>query len=67
MTKIVIKPKTKEETKLLTSLLKKMNIEAQLIEEPSPNYETIKAMEDVENKKGESAKNSDDLFNKLDI
>ena len=51
MTTIVIKPKSKAEKNLLTRLLKKMNIEAQVVEEPMPNYETRKAMEDVENKK----------------
>jgi len=67
MPTIIIKPKTPEETKLLTSLLKKMNIEAELFEEPVPNYETRKAIKDVEDKKGSKASNSKDLFNKLDI
>ena len=48
MTTIVIKPKSKAEKNLLTRLLKKMNIEVQVVEEPMPNYETQKAMEDVE-------------------
>ena len=44
-----------------------MNIEAKVVEEPVPNYETRKAMEDVERKIGNKAKNSEDLFNKLGI
>ena len=67
MTTIIIRPKSKEEKNLLTKLLKKMNIEASIIEEPSPNYETQKAISDVENKKGTRVKNSDELFNKLGI
>lgn len=67
MPTIIIKPRTTEETKLLTSLLKKMNIEAELFEEPVPNYETRKAMKDVEERKGSKANSSNDLFNNLDI
>ena len=67
MTTIVIKPKTKAEKDFLTLLLKKMNIDAQLVEDPTPNYETRKAMEDVASKKGIKVKNSKDLFHKLDI
>jgi len=64
---IVIKPKSKSEENLLTRLLKKMNIEAQVVEEPMPNYETQKAMEDVENKKGTRVKDSHELFDTLGI
>jgi len=72
MTTIIIKPKSKAEKNLLTRLLKKMNIEAQVVEEPMPNYpmpnyETRKAMQDVENKKGTRLKDSQELFNKLGI
>jgi len=67
MTTIVIKPKSKAEKNLLTRLLKKMNIEVQVVEEPMPNYETQKAMEDVENKNGTRLKNSQELFNTLGI
>ena len=67
MTTIVIKPKSKEEKNLLTLLLKKMNIEIQVVEEPMPNYETQKAMNDVENKKGIRLKDSQELFNTLGI
>ena len=67
MTTIVIKPKSKAEKNLLTRLLKKMNIEVQVVEEPMPNYETLKAMEDVENKKGTRLKDSQELFNTLGI
>ena len=67
MTTIIIKPKSKTEKNLLTRLLKKMNIEVQVVEEPMPNYETQKAMEDVENKKGTRLKDSQELFNTLGI
>ncbi|MFH1119967.1 MAG: hypothetical protein V1775_09085 [Bacteroidota bacterium] len=67
MTTIVIKPKSKEEQDLLTELLKKMNIEAEIVEESASAYETRKAMDDVRKKKGTKAKNADELFNKLGI
>ena len=67
MTTIIIKPKTKAEYNLLTRLLKKMNIDIQVVDEPVPNKETQKAMEDVENKKGIHVKNSAELFDKLGI
>jgi len=67
MTTIVIKPKTKEEQDFLTHLLKKMNIEASVVEELVPNYETRKAMEDVHQKKGKKVKDAQELFTKLGI
>jgi len=67
MTTIVIKPKTREEKAFLTRLLKKLNIESQVVEEPSPNYETRKAINDVSLKKGAKSKNSKELFAKLGI
>jgi hypothetical protein len=67
MTTIVIKPKSKEEQDLLTVLLKKMNIEAEVVEESVSAYETGKAMDDVRRKKGSKVKNADELFNKLGI
>ena len=67
MTTIVVKPRTKREQLFLTRLFKKMNVEAYVVHEPVPNFETRKAMEDVEMKKGERAENSEDLFNKLGI
>jgi RNase H-fold protein (predicted Holliday junction resolvase) len=67
MTTIVIKPKTKQEQDFLTRLLKKLNVEMNLVEEPLPNYETKMAMEDVLGKKGNKAKDAKDLFAKLDI
>ena len=67
MSKIIVKPKDKEEENFLTRLLKKMNIKTEVIEDDSPNEETRKAMEDVENKKGTRVKDSQDLFNKLGI
>ena len=67
MTTIIIKPKTEAEYTLLTQLLKRMNIDIQLVDEPEPNYETRKAMEDVENKKGVRMKDSEELFDTLGI
>lgn len=67
MTTLVIKPKSKEEEDLLTRLLKKMNIEVQLFEEPLPNYKTLKAMDDVLQRKGNRVKDSNELFSKLGI
>ncbi len=67
MTSIVIKPKSKAERDFLTRLLKKLNIESQLVEDPMPNYETRKAIEDVENKKGNPVKDAKELFSKLGI
>ena len=67
MTTIIIRPKSSDEKNLITKILKKMNIEASIVEEPFPNYETQKAISDVENKKGISAKNSGELFNLLGI
>jgi hypothetical protein len=67
MTSIVIKPKTKAERDFLTRLLKKLNIESQLVEDPLPNYETRKAIEDVNNKKGIRVKDAKELFSKLGI
>ena len=65
MTTIVIKPKNKAEKDFLTTLLKKMNIETHLIEEPIPNYETRKVINDVESHKGTMVKDSNELFSKL--
>jgi hypothetical protein len=48
MSTIVIKPKTKEEQNFITRLLKKMNIDVNVVEEPTPNYETRKAIEEVQ-------------------
>lgn len=67
MTTIIIRPKNKAEKDFLSHLLKKLNIETQFVEEPVPNFETGKAMEDVENKKGTKVKDSQELFSKLGI
>ena len=67
MTTIVIRPKNKAEENLLSRLLKKMNIDTQFVEEPVPNFESRKAMNDVELKKGTSVKDSKELFNKFGI
>ncbi|HAH25615.1 MAG TPA: hypothetical protein DCL77_17965 [Prolixibacteraceae bacterium] len=67
MTTIVIRPKNKAEREFLSRLLKKMNIETQFVEEPVPNVETRKAMEDVEQRKGTKVKDSQGLFSKLGI
>jgi len=67
MTTIVIRPKNKEKENFLSQLLKKMNIETQFVEEPSPNFETRKAIKDVEDQKGTKVKDSQELFSKLGI
>ena len=65
MTTIVIKPKNKAEKLFLTRLLKKMNIETQFIEEPVPNYETQKAIKDVESGRVTIAASVDELFDSI--
>jgi transcriptional antiterminator len=67
MTTIVIKPKNKAEKVFLTRLLKKMNIETHLVEEPTPNYETQKAIIAVESRQGTKVKDSKELFSNLGI
>ena len=67
MTTILIKPKTKSEYNLITRLLKRMNIEIQVVEEDKPNYENRKAIEDVEKRNGIRTKNSKELFDTLGI
>lgn len=67
MATIVIKPKNRTEEDFLTKLFKKMNVEAHLIEESDPNYETRKAIQDVESKKGIKVKDSTELFSQLGI
>ena len=44
-----------------------MNIDAQLVEEPAADYETRKAMDDVNQRKGTKVKNAKELFSKLGI
>ena len=44
-----------------------MKIDTQLVEEPEPNYETKKAINDVESGKGNRVKDSKELFSQLDI
>ena len=67
MNTIVIKPKTREEQDFLTSLLQKLNIDVNVVEESSPNYETQRAIEDVQQKKGTKVKDAKELFTKLGI
>jgi uncharacterized membrane protein YebE (DUF533 family) len=67
MASIVIKPKNRTEEEFLTKLLKKLNVEVHLVEEPIPNYETQKAIRDVESKKGTKVKDSSELFSQLGI
>ena len=67
MTTIIIRPKNKAEKEFLSRLLKKMNIETEFVEEPVPNAETRKAMQDVEHRKGTKVKDSQELFSKLGI
>ncbi len=67
MKTIVIKPKDKAEETLLTRLLKRMNVEAHLIDEKSPNALTQQAIEDVENNKGTHVKDAKELFSELGL
>jgi hypothetical protein len=67
MSTIIIKPKNKSEEALLTKMLRKMNVDAHLVHEPFPNYDTMVAIQDVESGKGTSVKDSKDLFDKLCI
>ena len=67
MTTIIIHPKSKEEKNLITKLLRKMNIETSIVEDALPNYETQKAIKDVERKKGKPSDNADHLFEQLGI
>lgn len=67
MTTIIIKPKSKKEATFLSRLFKKMNVEASIVEEALPNYETIEAIRDVEAKKGIHSKDAEELFDTLDI
>ena len=67
MNTIVIKPKTREEQDFLTRLFEKMNVEASIVEESVPNYETQKAMKDAHLKKGTRVKDTKELFTKLGI
>jgi hypothetical protein len=67
MTTIIITPKTKDDIDLLTLLFKKMKIEAQIFEEPEPNDETLKAINEVNAAKGTRAESSKKLFKQLGI
>jgi len=67
MSTIIIKPKNRDEEALLTKLLITMNVDSYLVQEPFPNYDTLKAIQDVESKKGNKVEDSTDLFNKLGI
>ena len=67
MATILIKPKSQKEQDFLKYLFEKMQIEAQIVEEPIPNYETRKAMQDANERKGTRAKNPTELFKKLGI
>ena len=67
MATILIKPRSKKEQDFLKYLFEKMQIEAQFVEEAIPNYETRKAMQDVNERKGNKVKDSTELFNKLGI
>ena len=67
MSTIVIKPKDKDEEELLTKMLKKMKVDAHLLHEPFPNYDTLIAIQDVELERGTKVKDAADLFKKLRI
>lgn len=67
MKTIVIKPKSKDEELLLTKLLKRMNVEAHLVDEKSPNATTKDAIKDVEDNKGTHVNSAKELFEELDM
>jgi hypothetical protein len=67
MNAIVIKPRNKKEETFLKELFRKMNVETHIVKEPVLNYETIRAIEDVEMKKGTSVKDSGELFSNLSV
>lgn len=67
MSTIIIKPKNRAEEALLTKLLITMNVDSNLVQEPFPNYDTLKAIQDVESGKGNKVEDSTDLFDKLGI
>ena len=67
MNTLIIKPRSEEEQEFLTDLLKKLDVEVNIVEEPVPNYETRKAMEDVNARKGAKVKDSDELFTNFGI
>ncbi len=67
MNNILVKPKSKEEEEFLTKLLKKLNIDSRIIEEPVPNSKTKKAIKEFEKGNGIKAENSKELFSQLDI
>jgi len=67
MKTIIIKPKNKEEEVLLTKLLKRMNIEAHLVDEKSTNATAQQAINDVENNKGTHVKDAKELFREFRV
>ena len=67
MSTIVIKPKTKEEESFLATLLERMNVEAEILEDPQANYSTLNAIRELESGKGQKVKDSDELFSQLGI
>lgn len=67
MSTIVVKPKSSQEETFLNELFKKMNVDAHLVEDFEPNYETKMAISDVESKIGTKVKGSDELFKQLGI
>jgi hypothetical protein len=67
MSTIVVKPKSNQEETFLKELFKKMNVDTHLVEDFEPNYETKKAISDVESKIGTKVKSSDELFKQLGI
>ncbi|MDY0255370.1 MAG: hypothetical protein RBR30_13310 [Tenuifilaceae bacterium] len=67
MSTLIIKAKSEEEHKFLKMLLKKMHIEVKEVDESSPNYSTLEAIEDARQKKGTVVKDSSELFNNLGI
>jgi hypothetical protein len=67
MSTIVVKPKSSQEETFLKELFKKMNVDAHLVEDFEPNYETKMAISDVESKIGTKVNGADELFKQLGI
>jgi antitoxin component of RelBE/YafQ-DinJ toxin-antitoxin module len=67
MSTLIIKAKSEEEHKFLKMLLEKMHVEVKEVDESSPNYTTIEAIEDARQKKGTRVNDSSELFNNLGI
>jgi hypothetical protein len=67
MSTILVKPRSIQEETFLKELFKKMNVDAHLVENFEPNYETKMAISEVESKIGTKVKGSNELFQHLGI